>query len=369
MQNQISVTINPEKSKTYNIFLAENLLKDLSIWLPDNDKKLVIITDETVKKLYGLSLKRSLEQAGYETLLLAFPAGETHKNIDTKCALETQMFEQYCDRNTLILALGGGVVGDLAGFIAATYMRSIPFIQIPTTLLAMLDSSVGGKTGINTPQGKNLIGAFWQPVQVVSDISVLTTLPQEQLINGLMEAVKIFLTSDADSLQFLHKNQEAILHKDLTILQQIVERAVSLKAAIVTRDERESHERMVLNFGHTIGHALELLTNYELLHGYAVGYGMLVEARIACVAGYLDEAHYLTIEALLQGFGIHKKALQPFDIEAIVKATFLDKKKKGALVRYVLLVEPGKVVRQQDQWVIGLPETIVRESLRYLGLK
>lgn len=363
MQNQISVTINNEKSKTYNIFLAENLLKDFSIWLPENDKKLVIITDETVKKLYGLSLKKNLESIGYETLLLAFPAGETHKNIHTKCALETQMFEQYCDRNTLILALGGGVVGDLAGFIAATYMRGIPFIQMPTTLLAMLDSSVGGKTGINTPQGKNLVGAFWQPIQVVSDISVLTTLPQEQLINGLMEAVKIFLTSDADSLQFLQKNQEAILHKDLTILQQIVERAVRLKAAIVMRDERESHERMVLNFGHTIGHALELLTNYELLHGYAVGYGILVEARIACEAGYLDEAHYLTIEKLLQGFGIHKKALQDFDIEAIIKATFMDKKKKGVLVRYVLLVEPGKVITQDNQWVVAMSESVVRKAL------
>lgn len=360
---QLTIHFPQESPQSCPVYLENNLLKNIALWLPDTDRNLVIITDEIVGNLYGFSFKESLEQAGYKPILLTFPAGEQHKNSQTKSFLEAGLFAQSCGRDTLILALGGGVVGDLAGFVAATYMRGIPYIQIPTTLLAMVDSAIGGKTGIDTPQGKNLIGAFWQPQAIVSDLTVLTTLSNAQWINGLMEIVKIFLTSDPDSLAFLQTHLQAILNRDPVIVQALITKAVQLKIAIIMRDTHETHERMVLNFGHTIGHALELLTDYQLLHGYAVAYGMLVESKIACLSGYLTEDHYQAIEELLQHFGIHREVLLHFDADAVIQATLLDKKKKRHAVRYVLLQQPGKVVVTDNQWVFEVSDVLVKQAL------
>ncbi len=370
MSAQLDVLISGTTATSYSIRIGTDLLKELLTMLPKNKRMAVIITDHIVKKHYAISIERSLKQAGYKTLLLSCPAGEQSKNGRTKSRLEEKMLAQGCDRDTLILALGGGVVGDLAGFIAATFMRGIAYIQIPTTLLAMLDSSVGGKTGIDTPQGKNLIGAFWQPSAVIADVNCLRTLSKKQMINGLIEALKMFLISDKDSLTFLEENLAVIL-SDIPnsssrtrddVLINLIHRAVKMKADIVAHDEREQHQRAILNFGHTIGHAIEHLTQYQCLHGYAVALGILVEAKIAQLMGHLHVTHYLYIKTLLQKLDITLHELKCFDVDALIKSTQLDKKKRDGLVRYVLLTGLGTVYEHDGQFVHPVDDVLVKRA-------
>jgi 3-dehydroquinate synthase len=358
----LDVALPAKVASSYPIRIGLGLLEDITAWIPKSISAVVIITDHHVRKLYAPLLERALERAGYKTLLLTFPAGEKSKNNRTKAKLEEQMLAQGCGRDSFIIALGGGVVGDLAGFIAATYMRGIPYIQIPTTLLAMVDSSVGGKTGINTPQGKNLIGAFWQPTAVISDIHCLKTLSKHQMINGLIEALKMFLTSDAASLHYLQEHVSAILDCDEAILSNIVLRAVTIKADIVASDERENHQRAILNCGHTIGHALEQLSNYQLLHGYAVALGILVEAKIAQLMGYLAEKQYVVIRSIFNRLDILTSELEQFDVNAVIQSTQSDKKKQAGLVRYVLLKDIGCVYEINNQFVHPVPDEIVRRA-------
>lgn len=362
MKTSMNVCIPASIASSYPIWIGSKLLENISSWMPHGKSSVVIITDNWVKKHYAYLLKKSFNQSGYKTLLLSFPAGECSKNSRTKSELEEKMLVHGCDRDTFILAMGGGVVGDLAGFIAATYMRGIDYIQIPTTLLAMLDSSVGGKTGIDTPQGKNLIGAFWQPKAVISDIDCLRTLPKKQLINGLIEAVKIFLTSNADSLHDLEQNLSSIFNLEETVLIRLIQQAVQIKADIVKRDERESNQRVILNFGHTIGHALEQLTDYHLLHGYAVALGLLVETKIAQLMGLLQENHYQYIKNLLLHLNISTHDLKEFDVDEIIKTTQLDKKKRAGRVRYVLLNGLGTVYEVNNQFAHPVSDEIVKKA-------
>ena len=347
---------------SYPLWIASGVLENIALWVPKNVSTVVIITDTTVKRLYAPKLVQTLKEAGYNTLLLSFPAGEKSKNIRTKCKLEEKMLENGCDRDSLILALGGGVVGDLAGFIAATYLRGIDYIQLPTTFLAMVDSSVGGKTGIDTPQGKNLIGAFWQPKAVVSDIQCLKTLPQQHLINGLIEAIKMFLTSDANSFDYFQHHLNPILRGDDDCLNQIVQRAVNIKATVVKNDEREDNQRAILNFGHTIGHALEQLTDYKLLHGYAVALGILVEAKIAELMDVLEPQRYLLIKTLLNHLDIQSNQLSNFDVDEVIQRTQFDKKKRAGVVHYVLLQELGNVHTLNQQFTHPVSDDIVKNA-------
>lgn len=361
---QLSVKIPEKPEFSYPIRIGQDLLIKLKTWLSNSAKydRVVIITDNQVKKYYGKILVDQLTQEGCQTLLLTFPAGEKSKQQKTKQYLEEQMLQKRCGRNTLCIALGGGVVGDLAGFVAATYMRGIPYIQIPTTLLAMVDSSVGGKTAIDTPYGKNLLGAFWQPIAVIADLSCLKTLSQQQLINGLIEALKMFLTSDAKSLQYAIKHLDKILAYDQTILQNIIYRAVTIKADVVEKDEKENNLRMILNFGHTIGHALEQTRDYKILHGIAVAYGILIEAKISESLGILSSKNYLMIETLLAKLGIVGKALRKMDIDKIIQATKLDKKVKTGKARYVLLKDLGKVHTVKNIFAHSVSDEIVKEA-------
>ena len=347
---------------SYPLWIASGILENTTLWMPKNVSTVVIITDDTVKKLYAPKLVQTLKETGYNTLLLSFPTGEKSKNIHTKCRLEEKMLENGCDRDSLILALGGGVVGDLAGFIASTYLRGIAYIQIPTTFLAMVDSSIGGKTGIDTPQGKNLIGAFWQPKAVVSDIHCLKSLPKQHLINGLVEAIKMFLTSDANSFDYFQHHLTPILHGDEDCLNQIVQRAVTIKATIVKNDERENNQRAILNFGHTIGHALEHLTNYKLLHGYAVALGILVEAKIAELMNVLQPQQYLLIKTLFSQLDIQSKQLSNIDVDEVIRRTQFDKKKRAGVVHYVLLQDVGSVYASNQQFTHSIPDDLVKKA-------
>ncbi|MDF3055567.1 MAG: aroB [Gammaproteobacteria bacterium] len=364
----VNVYIPPTPASSYEIIIDDGLINHPQKWLPKNLSfhHLVIITDHTVKKYYLNPLVEALNKLGHYPLTLSFPAGEKHKHQATKQILEEKILRKHFGRDTLCIALGGGVVGDLAGFIAATYMRGIPYIQIPTTLLAMVDSSVGGKTAIDTPQGKNLIGAFWQPKVVVADIDCLKTLPEEHLISGIVEALKMFLTNDIDSFHYLQKNMSAIFQQNKRILKTLVQRAVTIKAQVVAADETEKNLRMILNFGHTIGHALEKLTQYKLPHGYAVAYGILLECSISRELGYLGEQHYAQIENALNQLGFHVDYLKKLNITNIIRATKSDKKASEGNARYILLKQPGEVHHENGMVAHAVDEQVVRAAFRRL---
>lgn len=361
--NLITMQIANPKSVSYSIRVDADLLFNPEEWLPNDvqSKRLVIITDDNVNKIYGVKLAETLSH--YQPLLLSFLPGEQSKSYAIKQLLEEQMLQQHCHRDTIILALGGGVVGDLAGFIAATYMRGIAYIQIPTTLLAMVDSSVGGKTGINTPQGKNLIGAFWQPSCVIADLSCLTTLSQTQIINGLIEALKMFMTHDVNYFNYVSNNIHNILSKDISTLKYVVERAIQIKVDVVSKDEKELHQRMIFNFGHTIGHALEKITDYTLLHGYAVALGILVEAKISQLSGFLSQHEYQIIQTLLLQLNISGQQLKNMDLDLIIRATKSDKKAQSNSVRYILLKELGQVVNENNNYAFPISDEIVKAAL------
>jgi 3-dehydroquinate synthase len=369
MMKQLTVAIPAKVATSYPIAIGKNLLPTIIQYL----KKLlvkaevVIITDHRVKKLYGQALATALTQQGYNVRLFSFAAGEKSKQQHTKAYLEERMFRAGCDRQTVCLALGGGVVGDLTGFLAATYMRGISYIQIPTTLLAMVDSSVGGKTGIDNSFGKNLVGAFWQPKAVIMDLVCLKSLPQQQLINGLIEAIKIFLTHDAKSFAYVVKNLAELLACHEKNLSYVIHRAVAIKAAVVEQDEQEAGLRAVLNFGHTIAHALEQISNYKILHGYAVAYGILVEAKIAEILGVLSAENYLVIKAIFAKLGILTKDLSKIAVSQVIQLTKLDKKVQAGKVQYVLLKNVGQVYEQKHSFVHPVSDEIVKQAFLEIG--
>lgn len=359
MTAQMVMEIPAQRTVTYPILIGSNLLDDPEQWLPQDwqRQQIIIITDDTVGKIYGGKL------AKFKLPILSFPAGESSKSHAIKQNLEEKMIHHQCDRATIILALGGGVVGDIAGFIAATYMRGISYIQIPTTLLAMVDSSVGGKTGINTASGKNLIGAFWHPMAVVADIQCLLTLPDAHIINGLIEATKMFLTNDRIQFEYINYHIKNILDKNIEILKYIVEKSIKIKMHIVMHDEKEKHQRMILNFGHTIGHALEKLSNYTLLHGYAVALGILVEAKISQLLGILAVEEYKIIRLFFLKLDISGKQLKKFDVDHIIQTTHMDKKIMRYHVRYVLLRSIGQVSHKDNIFAHTVKDEIVKRAL------
>lgn len=327
---------------------------------------IVIITDNTVKKYYGVTLLKSLKRFHAKTILLAFPGGEKNKTIKTVIRLQTKMLHHFCTRETLIIALGGGVVGDIAGFIAATYMRGIPYIQIPTTLLAMVDSSIGGKTGINLPQGKNLMGAFYKPNITFTCLACLATLPKKHIINGLVEALKVFLIQSESQVNYVNNNLIKILNYDRQALESIVSNATKIKSDIIQQDFTENGVRAVLNLGHTIGHALEKISGYKILHGYAVAYGILLEAKISELMGILDPEKYLKIKAVFNTLGFKEHDLKRYDIHQIIHATHSDKKATSNKINYVLLKDIGKVYISNSAYTHAVNHNIVKKA--YLAL-
>lgn len=299
--------------------------------------KALVITNETVGPLYGETVVQSLREAGFEVHYTAIPDGEAYKSLETAAALYGACIDARLDRRSWLVALGGGVVGDIAGFVAATYMRGIDFVQVPTTLLAQVDSSVGGKTGVNHPRGKNLIGAFHQPRLVVADVATLATLGAREYRAGLAEVVKAGLIRDAAFFAFLEENRRALLDREPAAVSEAVRRSVAIKAAVVQADEREAGERAILNFGHTVGHALEAATGYgRWLHGEAVAIGMAVEARLSVSLGLLEEEALARIEALLEGLGLPASP-EPVPYSAVRRAMDLDKKAVGGTLRFALL--------------------------------
>ena len=369
MLNTINVSLKARTSSKYQILLEDGAISNWQTWLPPHchHKQIVMITDKVVENLYAKTFCDILTKHGYNVLFLSIEPGEDSKVQSIKEHIELQMLKAKFGRNTLLLAFGGGVVGDLAGFIASTYMRGIRYIQLPTTLLSMIDSSVGGKTAINTPYGKNMIGATYQPQMVVMDLSLLLSLSKVQIVNGLVEALKIFLTMDAKSFVYARANINKILDRNLNVLQSVISRAVRLKVKVVKIDEYEENLRMILNFGHTIGHSLEKLSNYHILHGYAVALGILVEAKISNLMGILSSENYQIIIDIFNSVGISREMLSTFDANEVVSVAKGDKKNQGGKIHCVLLKDVGDVYTTNEMVASAIDEKYILQAFKDLA--
>ncbi len=295
------LTLKVKTKPPYEILIEEGLLEKI----PEDLKrtldfgKVAIITDSTVEKLYGENLLQALRKADIKASLFSFPHGESSKNIETVVRLARSLIQAGFDRKDLILALGGGVVGDVSGFLASIYLRGIPFVQVPTTLLSQVDSSVGGKTGVDLPEGKNLLGTFYQPARVYIDPTVLRTLPLPEIKNGLAEVIKYGCILKSRLFQFIKKKGKALYGLNPHDLSYLIYESCLIKAYVVSKDEKEAGLRRVLNFGHTIGHALETLSNYQIPHGYCVSVGMAVEARLSELLHVAEKPVYEPLKNLL----------------------------------------------------------------------
>lgn len=311
-------------------------------------KRYAIISDDRVATLQGQHLLDILYQAGLAGELITFPHGEASKHLATVEQLASRLAERGFDRKDGLVALGGGVTGDITGFLASIYMRGIPFVQVPTTLLAQVDSSVGGKTGVDLPQGKNLIGTFYQPRAVFIDTEVLRTLPQEEFLGGMAEVIKYGASIDAEFFSWLERQRKAILALDPAAIVPMIRRCCELKAQVVEQDEREGGLRRILNFGHTIGHAVEAASGYQLIHGFAVAIGMRAAAELAVRSGMADPSVAAGIDQLLRAYQLPTEIPAGFDPATLRTYLSIDKKTVGGRIFFVLPERIG-AVRITDQ--------------------
>ncbi len=333
--------------RSHDIFIGDNLLDRTAEFMQPLGlgRRGVVISDTNVAPLYGEALCQSLQRADYEIALLTVTAGESSKSLRQANRLLEKLPSLRLDRQSFIIALGGGVAGDLAGFVAATYLRGINFIQIPTSLLALVDSSVGGKTGVNLPQGKNLVGAFYQPRLVVADTATLKTLPKRELRSGFAEVIKYGAICDAAFFRWLERDYRRVLRLESDAVRKAVRRCCELKAKVVSADERESGLRAILNFGHTIGHAMEALVEYEgLLHGEAVAAGMCCAGCLSVKRAGLKCADARRLRGLIKASGLPTHLGAQFTPEELLAAMWLDKKALAGKVRFVLLKRLGATV-------------------------
>ncbi|GAB4342381.1 MAG: 3-dehydroquinate synthase [Desulfobulbaceae bacterium] len=331
--------------RSYPIFIGPGMLSRVGSDLDQRKlaKRYGVISDDHVASLYGGSLLESIRRAGIDCELLTFPRGEASKNLQTIASLSSELARRHFDRADGLIALGGGVTGDITGFLASIYMRGIPFVQVPTTLLAQVDSSVGGKTGVDIPEGKNLVGTFYQPRAVYIDADVLRTLPEEELLGGLAEVIKYGVILDGDFFRFLEEKREALLSLDTETVSATIARCCEIKARVVAEDEREGGLRRILNFGHTIGHAVEAASDFQLIHGLAVAIGMCAASRLAVRTGCLAPDACERIVSLVRAFGLPTMIPPGLDRERIKGYLRTDKKTVGGRVFFVLPTEIGRV--------------------------
>jgi 3-dehydroquinate synthase len=352
MVNSVRINLKSNTDTSYDVRIGVPLADAArEIRRNHSDSTSFIITDSNVEKLYGRSLLGMIDQPASHMLVV--PAGEKSKNRKSKAWLEDKLISLNATRNSMIIALGGGVIGDLAGFVASTLLRGVPYIQLPTTLLAQVDSSIGGKVAIDHPLGKNLIGAFHQPEKVYIDPLTLKTLPDAEFINGMAEVIKYGAILDKSLFAYLEENNNRIKARVPGALQYIIKRCCTLKRSIVERDEKETGPRRILNFGHTIGHALESLSHYRLSHGQAVAIGMVAEAWMSVRLGLLSAGGYQRLERVIAGYHLPTRLPSGFSLQSILRATARDKKNQGGSVHYTLLDRIGKAR-------IGVPLTSVK---------
>jgi 3-dehydroquinate synthase len=322
-----------------------------------------VIADSHVAELYGARALDVLGSGGLSADLLPFPAGEWNKSRQEWAALSDALLAAGHGRDSAVIALGGGVTGDLAGFVASTFMRGVPVVEVPTTLLAMVDSSVGGKTGVDASAAKNAIGAFHQPRAVLVDPELLETLPPHQRAAGLAEAVKAGAIRDADLFAWIEEHASDLEQGDVETLTELIERSVRVKASVVAQDPRELGLRAILNFGHTVGHALEAMSGYAVLHGEAVAAGMRVEARLGEELGVTEKGAGERLDAVLGSCGLPEVLDDDHTAERLLEAARPDKKARLGALRWVLLERVGEVAREGDEYTHALPHRHALEPL------
>jgi 3-dehydroquinate synthase len=344
-------------ARAYDVTVGADLLERAGSHLPElrGAERAFVVADAAVAERYLPALERGLAVCGLGCVHLGVPEGEEAKSLPTMTAVQRQLATQEAHRDDVVVALGGGAVGDLAGFVAATYMRGVAFVQVPTTLTAQVDAAIGGKTAVNLPEGKNLVGAFHQPVAVLADVTTLRTLPDRDFRSGLAEVAKYGLTLDLELLEGLERDPGPLLARDPGVLEEVVGRCVRAKAGVVALDERDAGARLVLNYGHTLGHALERLDAFAgRTHGEAISVGMMFAARLSAALGNADLV--ARHARLLASLGLETGGPLP-PADEVLAAMRMDKKYRGG-IRFVLLEDVGRPVV-----VDAVPEDVVRAAL------
>jgi 3-dehydroquinate synthase len=373
MTHKLICTI-PKVASTYEIEVQQGLLSEATALAEVLEKlasRVAIISDTTVAPLYAQGLQSALSRKGLNVDLFVFPSGESNKQRATKEMIEDQLCKKGFGRDTCILAIGGGVVTDVAGFVAATYCRGVPLIMVPTTLLSMVDASIGGKTGVDHPLAKNMIGCIYQPKKVFVDPAVLRTLPLNEFKNGIVEMIKHGLIADSDYFDFLNSHASKILLLEPSLLEESIWRGVLIKKNIVEEDETEIGKRRLLNFGHTIAHAIEHATAYEIAHGEAVAIGMLVEGYMAVELGMLSQNAFLKIDAILKKYAL--PLLIPthnavrYRPELLMQAMTLDKKSLRGKPRFVMLRDIGHADPCAGNYCMPVEEETLLKALRWMA--
>ncbi len=351
--------------RSYNISIGNNILDGIGDALKSLDlsPRVAVVSNPTVLELYGERVSNSIREAGFDLLTVTIPDGEEYKDLLWLQHIYDELLGHKLDRSSALIALGGGVIGDMTGFAASTYMRGIAYIQVPTTLLAQVDSSVGGKTGVNHKLGKNMIGTFWQPRLVWVDIETLGTLPRRELLAGLAEVIKYGVIYDRELFDFLADNRDRILNLDSATLTHVVQRSCEIKAEVVAKDEREAGLRAILNYGHTIGHAIETVTEYKrFLHGEAVAIGMYLEARLSRMLNLIDEGQVSEIKDVIDSYGLPSEKPANINAHSIFLSMQLDKKAVAGELKFILPEKIGSVRIYK-----GVSEDLLREILRSPG--
>ena len=351
---RIRVNIPQRNDVSYDIFIGENVL-DMVVSEAEGNR-FAIITDRNVEALYGKTLLKMMNDAGMKTCVISIPPGEKSKEFESLARIHSELIQKGMDRGSAIIALGGGVVGDLAGFAASTFMRGIPYYQVPTTLLAMVDSSVGGKTGINLPEGKNLVGSFHQPRKVFIGVDTLDSLPEKEFNNGMMELIKSGLIRDETLVHLAENSISDVKKRNRKVMKKLIFRAVKVKTKIIEADEKESGIRMLLNYGHTFGHAYEMLSGFKMSHGEAVAAGMEKAAMLAHRLGRLSKEELEKHDALIRHF-IRVK-LPDYSADEVIAVMKTDKKARQGKIRFVLLKRIGEAYVEEN-----IPEGVLREVL------
>jgi len=362
----IRVPLVEKRDASYDILIKAGLVRQLDTILEEYcpAAAYAVISDSHVGKLYGEELGQQLSAGGHRVELLTFPAGESNKTRETWASLSDRMLAAQFGRDSAVIALGGGVVSDVAGFVAATYLRGVPLVQVPTSLLAMIDSSIGGKTGVDVPAGKNLLGAFHQPRVVVADPDLLGSLASVQLAAGLAEAVKHGVIADAEYFAFLEAEYAAIFAKHAPALERLVRRSVEIKAAVVAQDEREQGRRAILNFGHTVGHAIESTSKYEVLHGEAVSIGMVYEGRLAESLGIAAAGTARRITSVLERLHLPIERPDGSHVDELLAAMRADKKVRAGEIRLALPKTIGTAHGSDGEgWTVAVGEEAIRQVL------
>ena len=361
---KITTTIGPH-SKHVEINLSSGYLFDpnLANELKDLSLRFALFCDDTIADLLGKKWQAHLKSLSLDVTLFTFPPGEQEKSRERKAALEDLLFSQKFGRDTCMIALGGGVTSDLIGYLASTYCRGVPLVYAPTTLLGMVDAAIGGKTGVNTAFGKNLIGTFYPADRILIDPATLSSLPPSEWVSGSAEVIKYALIASSD----LFKKLQSWNPKDPNYLEEIIHQCVQIKSRVVEADfEEKLGLRRILNFGHTVAHALELLENYHMAHGEAVAIGMLVEGFISLKMGYLQESAFQEMERLIRSFPFALKISSHITAQTLRNALHLDKKSAQGVPRFVLLEKIGRCSRFNDHYCSSVSEQILNDSIQWM---